>query len=107
MDGCPPDVGYVALSRFEVTEAFVDATADAFRDRPHLVEDAPGFVRLDVLRPVVEPAQFWLLTYWTDEDAFRTWHRSHDRTRAHRGMPDGLRLVPGSFELSGFQHVTA
>ena len=101
------DVGYVALSRFQVTDGFADAVVDAFCDRPHLVEDAPGFVRLDVLRPVDEPTQFWLLTYWTDEDSFRSWHRSHDRTLAHRGIPDGLRLVPGSFELSGFEHVTS
>lgn len=100
-------VGYVALSRFEVVDGFSDAVVDAFRARPHLVEDAPGFVRLDVLRPVDEPSQFWLLTYWSDEEAFRVWHRSHDRTLAHRGMPEGLRLVPGSFELVGFEHVAA
>lgn len=101
-----PHVGYVALSRFEVTDGFTDAVVEAFRDRPHLVEDAAGFVRLDVLRPIDQPAQFWLLTYWTDEDAFRTWHRGHDRILAHRGMPEGLRLVPGSFNLAAFRHVT-
>lgn len=35
----------------------------AFVHRPHLVENAPGFVRLDALSPLEEPDEIWLLTY--------------------------------------------
>ncbi len=99
--------GYVALSRFEVRAGWEEAVATAFRDRPHLVEHAPGFRRLDVLRPAAKPAEFWLLTYWTDEQAFREWHRGHGRVEAHRGMPAGLKLIPGSAELLDLEHVTS
>lgn len=102
-----PAPGYAALSRFEVRDGWEVAVATAFRERPHLVEETPGFLRLDVLRPTDGPTQFWLLTYWTDEDAFRAWHRGHDRKAAHAGIPDGLRLVPGSAEIAGFEHVTS
>jgi heme oxygenase (mycobilin-producing) len=103
----PTDVGYVALSRFEVRPGWEDAVAEAFRDRPGLVDRDPGFVRLEVLRPVAEPTQFWLLTYWADETSFRRWHRSHERRAAHGAIPAGLRLVPGSATLLGFDHVTS
>lgn len=102
----PASVGHVALSRFEVVEGWSEEVVAAFRARPHLVERAPGFVRLDVLRPVDTPSQFWLITYWTDEQSFRSWHGEY-RIAAHQGMPAGLRLVPGSFELAAFEHVTA
>lgn len=99
--------GYVALSRFEVRPGWEDAVAAAFRDRPRLVERASGFLRLDVLRPVHHPTEFWLITYWTHEAAFREWHRSHDRRSAHQGMPAGLRLIPGSAEIIELEHVTS
>jgi len=99
------DGGYVALSRFEVMPGWEDPVAEAFGDRPHHVENATGFVRLEVLRPSDNAAEFWLLTFWTDEESFRNWHRSHDRKAAHAGMPPGLRLRPGSAELSSFELV--
>ena len=101
------DRGFVALSRFEVMPGWEDAVSDAFADRPHQVEHAPGFVRLEVLRPAEHPAEFWLLTFWTDEAAFRVWHRSHDRKAAHAAMPDGLRLRPGSAQLSRFELIAS
>lgn len=101
------DVGYVALSRFEVRPGFEQQVTTAFQNRPHLVESAPGFVRLDVLRPAQQPTEFWLLTYWTDHASFETWHRGHGRKAAHHAMPEGLKLVPGSAELVGFEHVTS
>ncbi|MEX2563485.1 MAG: antibiotic biosynthesis monooxygenase family protein [Nitriliruptoraceae bacterium] len=102
MRGCD----FVALSRFEVMPGWEDSVAEAFVARPHQVENAPGFVRLEVLRPADNAAEFWLLTFWTDEESFRSWHRSHDRKAAHAGMPPGLRLRPGSAELSSFELVT-
>ena len=66
-----PGRGFVALSRFEVMPGWEDAVAEAFVARPHLVEDAPGFVRLEVLRPADNPAEFLLLTFWSDEESFR------------------------------------
>lgn len=98
--------GHVAVSRFEVREGWEDAVVEAFRARPGLVDDVDGFLKLDVLRPRDNPREFWLLTYWTSESAFRQWHRGHGRTTAHAGIPEGLRLVPGSARVDAFDHVT-
>jgi heme-degrading monooxygenase HmoA len=83
------------------------AVADAFRGRPHLVEEAPGFVRMDVLSPAEEPSEFWLVTYWTDEESFRTWHRSHEFRDSHSAIPKGLKLDPSATELRGFRYVAS
>ncbi len=98
---------FVALSRFAIANGMTEPAKQAFVHRPHLVEAAPGFVRLDVISPVDTPNEIWLLTYWADEQSYRTWHGSHDYRIAHAGIPSGLRLVRGSAELRYFEHVSS
>jgi heme-degrading monooxygenase HmoA len=77
----------------------------AFRSRPHVVDQAPGFQRMDVLRPLGRPEEFWLMTWWTDEQSFIDWHRSHCYHACHAGIPRGLKLVPGSVEIHRLERI--
>ncbi|HEX2223121.1 MAG TPA: antibiotic biosynthesis monooxygenase [Thermoanaerobaculia bacterium] len=79
----------------------------AFLDRPHLVDGAPGFVRMEVISPLDAPDEIWLLTYWTDEESFRTWHHSHLYRDSHAGIPKGLRLDPKATRIRYFEHVAS
>lgn len=97
---------FVALSRFTVVNGMTAEVRQAFVDRPHLVDSAPGFVRMEVLTPKDAPDEFWLLTWWTDEESFHTWHRSHLHHEAHRGIPKGLRLDPKATRLRYFETVS-
>jgi heme-degrading monooxygenase HmoA len=54
-----------------------DQVKQAFQQRPHQVDNATGFVRMEVLSPCDAPNEIWLFTYWNDEASYRTWHRSH------------------------------
>lgn len=98
---------YVSISRFRVRNGMEKDVAAAFRGRPHLVEQTPGFVRMDVLSPATDPAEFWLMTYWTDEQSFRTWHRSHAFRESHAYIPGGLKLDPTATELRAFHYVAS
>lgn len=103
---------FVALSRFvvknDVSESDMSAEVRAaFLDRPHLVDDAPGYVRMDVISPRDNPDEFWLITYWEDEESFRVWHRGHTYHDAHKGIPKGLKLVRGEQFVRGFDHITS
>jgi hypothetical protein len=53
---------FVALSKFVIANDTSPAVKNAFRQRPHLVEAATGFVRLDVLSPEDNPNEIWLIT---------------------------------------------
>ena len=97
--------GFVALSKFEIANGMIDEVRTAFRNRPHLVDGAPGFLRMDVISPVEAPAEIWLITYWTDEASYRSWHRSHVYRESHGGIPKGLKLRPQGTELRYFDHV--
>lgn len=101
-----PTAGYVAYSRFVVANGMREEVKLAFQRRPRLVEGAPGFLRLDVISPLDRPEEFWLVTYWTDEQSFRDWHRSHSYSDSHAGIPKGLKLVRGETLIRGFEHVT-
>jgi heme oxygenase (mycobilin-producing) len=101
------DSMFVAHSRFTVANEMIEEVKQAFRDRPHLVDKTPGFVRLDVISPLENPEEIWLITYWEDEDSFTNWRRSHRFRESHKWIPKRLKLVPKSVHLHRFEHVTA
>jgi heme-degrading monooxygenase HmoA len=82
----------VALSRFRVANAMTGAVSQAFVHRPRLVDDAPGFLGLEVFTDAKDSAIYYLATRWTDVASFRTWHRSEEHHRSHSWIPKGLKL---------------
>jgi heme-degrading monooxygenase HmoA len=92
----------VALSRFTLANDLADEVHAAFRQRPHLVEHAPGFLGMEVMSPIGKSAEVWLVTRWEDEQSYRNWHRGHDYHASHQGIPKGLKLVPGMTEVRLF-----
>ncbi|HWM91786.1 MAG TPA: antibiotic biosynthesis monooxygenase [Thermoanaerobaculia bacterium] len=96
---------FVAISRFAVANGMSDEVRQAFCDRPHLVDGAQGFLRMEVLTPVDDPDEFWLLTWWSDAESFQAWHKSHLHHESHRGIPKGLRLLPERTVVRGFEQV--
>jgi heme oxygenase (mycobilin-producing) len=94
--------GVGVLSRFVVANDMDAEVKQAFILRPHLVDNAAGFVRMDVLSPEDMPNEIWLMTYWIDIASYRTWHKSHAYHESHAGIPKELKLVPGSAALRIF-----
>jgi heme oxygenase (mycobilin-producing) len=93
----------VALSRFTIANDMTDQVRNAFRDRLHLVDLASGFLGMEVMSPIGDLAEVWLVTRWCDEQSYRDWHRGHAYHESHKGIPKGLKLVPGSAEVRLFE----
>jgi len=96
---------FVALSKFVIANDMSGEVKEAFVKRPHLVDSAEGYLRMDVLSPKDTPNEIWLITYWRDEASFKTWHKSHMYHQSHKGIPKGLKLVPTETEMRYFDHV--
>ena len=96
---------FIAMSQFTVANGMTAEVKQAFRDRPHLVDDAPGFLRMEVLSPLDAPDEIWLTTYWADEASYRAWHGGHTYHASHRGIPKGLKLVPKATRLRFLEYV--
>jgi heme-degrading monooxygenase HmoA len=58
-----------------------------FQQRARLVDDFPGFLYLQLLKPQAGTATHTFLTTWTDADAFRRYMRSSERAVAHSREP--------------------
>jgi heme-degrading monooxygenase HmoA len=98
---------FVALSKFVIANGKTAEVKEAFRQRPHMVDGQPGFVSMEVLSPLDRADEIWLLTFWTDEASFHAWHHSHLYHDSHKGIPKGLKLVPGETQIRCFEHVAS
>ena len=73
------------MSRLRVDEDRSDDLIAAFQRRAHLVDDADGFVDLEVWRSDRDPGEVLMVSRWRDREAFKAYmksdaHRiSHDR----------------------------
>jgi heme-degrading monooxygenase HmoA len=68
------------------------AVRQAFLDRPGLVDDAPGFLGMDVVVDNQDGCTFQLLTRWTSQESYQSWHSSAAHNLSHRWIPKGLKL---------------
>jgi signal transduction histidine kinase/heme-degrading monooxygenase HmoA len=81
------------ISRFRVANGKERDVARAFQERPRAVEDASGFLWLEVFVDRADPAVFYLVTRWTDLDSYERWHASPAHRDAHAFIPKGLKLA--------------
>lgn len=98
---------FIALSKFVVANGMTNEVKEAFKNRPHLVEDNPDFVRMDVISPIDNPDEIWLITYWKNENSYQLWHHSPEHHQSHKNIPKGLKLVPKANEIIFFEHVSS
>jgi heme-degrading monooxygenase HmoA len=84
----------VVMSRFRVINGMEADVERAFREPPHLVDAAPGFLGLETLVDDRDPRVFYLVTRWSDIESFRSWHGGAAHRESHKFIPRGLRLDP-------------
>lgn len=84
----------VVISNFTVKNGMEEGVREAFVALPYLVDAAPGFCRIEVIRHQGKPEKFWLVTWWPDEASYETWHHSHAHHNSNQYLPKGLKLVP-------------
>ena len=74
---------YVSLARLRVAADRADDLVTAFRARAHLVDDADGFVDLEVWRSDTDASELIMLTRWRDRAAFRAYMKSEAHDISH------------------------
>jgi heme-degrading monooxygenase HmoA len=61
-----------------------------FRERSGLVDDFPGFLYLQLLRPLAGEASHVFLTAWESREAFGRYMRSREHALSHAREPAGI-----------------
>jgi heme-degrading monooxygenase HmoA len=83
---------FIVESRFRVANAMEDAVRAAFIARPRFVDNVAGFLGMEVCTREGDPAEFHLVTRWTDRASYETWHRGDLHRASHAFIPRGLKL---------------
>ena len=69
---------YVVANRVFVKPEYADEFEQRFAKRAGQIEQQPGFVLMEVLKPRSEDTPYVVLTHWQDEQAFQNWVGSED-----------------------------
>jgi heme-degrading monooxygenase HmoA len=78
---------FVFISHLTVPDTDHDDLERHFRQRSRLVDDFPGFLYLQLLRPQAGEATHTFLTAWESREAFRRYMRSQEHATSHSREP--------------------
>ena len=93
---------YVSMSRLRVAPDRADELVAAFRRRAHLVDDADGFVDLEVWRSDRDPEEILMVSRWRDREAFKAYMRSDAHRVSHERIPTDL---DAAIKLERLEHL--
>ena len=95
----------IALSRFRVANGFEAQVTAAVLNRPHPVDTSAGFLGMETFVGADAPSMFYLVTRWTDQVSFQSWHRSAEHHDSHRFIPKGFKLDPAFTQVVVLQRL--
>ena len=75
---------YIVANRVPVLPEWHEQFEERFRIRAGQVDTQPGFVSMQLLRPVDADSPYVILTTWRDKAAFQAWVGSEDFRLAHQ-----------------------
>lgn len=76
----------IVANRIPVAEGWEDEFEDRFAHRAERVDERPGFVRMEVGRPI-DADCYTVLTYWESREDFEVWVDSENFHDAHADRP--------------------
>jgi heme-degrading monooxygenase HmoA len=89
-------------NRLYVKAEYADAFERVFRERAGLVDQMPGFISNQLLRPVNEGEPYVVFTLWNSRDDFMNWVRSDAFIKGHAQsgtLPHDAYFKPNVLEL--------
>ncbi len=72
----------VAVNRIFVKPEFQKEFEEKFKGRKRMVENQPGFVKIEILKPK-GGEDYLVMTYWKSKEDFEAWVNSDDFKKAH------------------------
>ncbi|GAB4375770.1 MAG: hypothetical protein Kow0042_21450 [Calditrichia bacterium] len=80
--------GFVAINFIHCEESYKGRFEELFASRAHAIDRMPGFLYMEVLRPVKE-GDYLIISHWENEQSFLNWAGSPEFREGHkRGFQD-------------------
>jgi heme-degrading monooxygenase HmoA len=90
------------MSRLRVAPDRAQELVRAFRGRAHLVDDAAGFLNLEVWQSDRDPTELVMVSRWVDRESFKAYMKSN----AHRVSHDRIDATLGAdIKLQSLEHM--
>lgn len=93
---------YVSLSRLRVPEERAPELVAAFRARAHLVDEADGFLDLQVWQSDRDAGELVMVSRWRDREAFKAYMKSDRHRISHERIDPGL---DAAIQLERLEHM--
>ena len=91
---------FIVANRVPVAAGWEGEFEQRFRKRAGQIDQQPGFVRMQILKPDSENTPFIVLTTWQDKASFQSWVGSDDFKLAHANpMPKEAFDGEGKLEM--------
>ncbi|MCG3182469.1 MAG: Heme-degrading monooxygenase HmoB [Planctomycetes bacterium] len=90
---------FLVMNRFRVTPGREADFEEAFKGRARLVDQMPGFMAQDMLRPAGEEGVFISMTRWRSREDFEAWTRSEQFRQGHGKRHPGMFQGPPQLEM--------
>jgi len=90
------------MSRLRVAPDRAPELVAAFRDRAHLVEEADGFLGLEVWQNDRDDRELIMVSRWTDRDSFKTYMKSDAHRISHGRIAADLK---SDIKLQALEHL--
>ncbi len=74
----------VVQNSIPIRDEYREKFEAAFRERAGFVDNFPGFIRNDVMRPI-KGNSYLVVTYWRSMEDFQKWMDSDSFKKAHSG----------------------
>ena len=93
---------YVSLSRLRIPAHASEELIAAFRRRAHLVDDADGFVDLQVWRSDRDAGEILMVSRWRDRKSFKAYMKSAEHRASHGRIDPDLQAL---IKLESLEHL--
>jgi heme-degrading monooxygenase HmoA len=80
---------FVAINFISCKEYYKPRFEELFKSRIKAIDKMPGFIFMNVLKPMNNEGDYLIVSYWKNEDAFKEWTKSASFIEGHkRGFED-------------------
>jgi heme-degrading monooxygenase HmoA len=92
----------VKINAISVPEGRGEVLEERFAARADSMQDVPGFLGFELLRPTGGEVRYFVYTRWEDDAAFEAWRTGDRAGQAHAGAQEGGPVSSGA-ELLEFE----
>ena len=90
------------MSRVRVAPGQAQELVSAFRGRAHLVDEAPGFLNLEVWQNDRDAGELVMVSHWTDRECFKSYMKSEAHRLSHDRIDSELHA---DIKLEALEHM--